>query len=69
LVGGGQGQVAQQGGQQLAPTEMENMSQPVNKCQGISEQFIDCLKANPDTIQNCQHHFDWLRDCEKKAYS
>jgi len=73
MTGGGQqqqvvyqdappGQYAQQGYETQGQAQ-----QNLNKCQFESDQFLQCLKNNDNSIGACQTFFDSLKECETKA--
>ena len=73
MSGGGQPQqvIYQQGPGQMAPPQDYNAQsqsqQNLNKCQFESDQFLQCLKSNDNSIGACQTFFDSLKECETKA--
>mmetsp|Transcript_11212 Transcript_11212/g.9595 ORF Transcript_11212/g.9595 Transcript_11212/m.9595 type:complete len:138 (-) Transcript_11212:208-621(-) len=46
--------------------QQQQQQQSMNKCEFENGNFINCLKANNDSISMCQSYFDMLKDCEKK---
>lgn len=58
--------VVQQSMDQQYDQGQQQQQQQQNYCQYENEKFIQCLKANNDSIKECQPFFEMLKQCEKK---
>lgn len=58
MMGKGQQEQAPQQAEQTQQTQQQN-------CSSENNRFVECLKLNSNSIQDCQIYLDMLKQCEK----
>ena len=65
MGGGGHGHTTQAEPQQQQQQAQPQYAQQQNPCEGMSQNFMNCIKQNNNDISFCQQYMDAFTQCQR----